>query len=75
MEKESMKNMMKWRPAWPKTIVKGDHIFELMKQLRLPNQLNFKSRANHCVLDNCDGDWMQNNSTDKLAFGSSIPLD
>ncbi|WZZ07832.1 hypothetical protein YC2023_093753 [Brassica napus] len=37
MEEEDVKNMMKWRPAWPKTIVKADHIFELMKQLCLPN--------------------------------------
>ncbi|KAF8083842.1 hypothetical protein N665_0749s0006 [Sinapis alba] len=29
---------MKSRPAWLKTVVQGDHIFELMKQRRLPIQ-------------------------------------
>ncbi|CAH8283249.1 unnamed protein product [Eruca vesicaria subsp. sativa] len=31
---------MKSRPAWLKTVVKGDHIFELTKQRRLPIQFD-----------------------------------
>ncbi|CAG7860612.1 hypothetical protein IGI04_033812 [Brassica rapa subsp. trilocularis] len=31
---------MQSRPAWLKTVIKGDHIFELMKQHRMPMQLD-----------------------------------
>ncbi|KAH0862106.1 hypothetical protein HID58_079317 [Brassica napus] len=47
--KEGMKDMMKSRPSCHKTAVKGDHIIKLMKQRLLPKQLNFISRANHCM--------------------------